>query len=122
MRDPAVPPYQMSVGRSRPTDDTKCDIGCGCSATDCIQLAPYPYGYRDHLHITGGVFKNKKANVKNPDEFLYTMSDYYCGTGLGMGSMENGTDDGTGVFTQAPGPVQLRYCLLSFSLEPYMLY
>ena len=112
MRDPAVPPYHMSVGRATPTEYTKCDKGCGCSATDCIQLAPYPYGYRDHLHITGGVFKNKKANVNNPDEFMFTISDYYCGTGLGMGSMENGTDDGTGVFTQAPGPVQLRYWLL----------
>ena len=101
----------MAVGKAKPDDKySKCgkgngDSDNGCGVEECIKGGEDPKKRTgDYLMITGGIYTESE---KTP--VLHLRTDYYCGTGLGEDSVkEDGKDDGSGVFTQASGPVAIR--------------
>ena len=111
-RDSLVPAYGMSVGKAKPSDKySKCETGNGdsdngCSVEECIRGGTDPKKRSgDYLLITGGVY----TTTESGKPVKHSRNDYYCGTGLGEDSVVDGMDDGRGVFSQASGPVALRY-------------
>ena len=93
----------MSVGKL--ISYSECETGSGasdngCSVDECINT-----GSRDHLLIPGGFY----TKTEKGEQVFHKYNDYYCGSGLGEDSIADGKDDGSGVISQAPGPVAIRY-------------